>query len=216
MPFLIACGSEISQTAWTFKQEGGMLTMIRRQKFAYEERLNLESTCVTMTTVQAINDYDSQRNTNVTKKRLAIATRDHGVLYSPWKEDNTSHIENVSNRINALIPTEHRDDNMLVNAEAMQRGGVQSVLALPVGYENYSPTSPPLPAHSPYSDIPLNKLVDAIKRELGLTESVGSKMTLAEVVQQACDQLGLQSTGVLKQDAIGVIRQLEVSPEQLR
>eukprot|EP01031_Cornospumella_fuschlensis_P033463 gene33463-40485_t len=215
LPFCIACGPEMNQTAWTFKQEESGLTMTRRQKRAYAEQQTLESSCVTMTSVQVIEDYDSQRDTTVTKKRLAISTRDHGVLYSPWKEDSTSHVDNVSRRINALIPTEHRDESLLANAEVMQRGGMQSVQAVPVGYEAKVPTSPSQEAHSPYHDIPMSKLVEAIKRELGISDLASSKLTFAEIIEQACAQLGVVSSGVLKQDAIEVIRQLEVRPEQL-
>jgi hypothetical protein len=55
--------------------------------------------------------------------------------------------------------------------------------------------------------------VDIIKHELAIQDSKG-KLTVAQILQEAGQQVGLTSTGVLKTDAVVIARRLGVSPKQ--
>lgn len=66
------------------------------------------------------------------------------------------------------------------------------------------------PIDEDWRHVPLSKIIARIKVELGLQDHADS---MVQVVQQACRQLGVQESGVVKHDAVQAAKQLGLTCE---
>eukprot|EP00981_Chlorochromonas_danica_P000671 scaffold146_cov171-Ochromonas_danica.AAC.20 len=217
---LLVATDSVTISAWKVYFENGKVCLMRRSKSYWDETTFILADNVLHASVETVDSSDST-GAVVIQRRLTLHCSSGLNHSSPWKMDNSNHLDIVANKINQLNPNGTLITPPAVPQPQKMDRTPNDYSAISVGMVNHGTIVPPEMNGGPsmimvegqvvydeWDNVPLVALVDRIRGEIGLKDT---SLSLSEVVQYACTQLSIHSTGVVKTDAISVAKQLGIS-----